>query len=150
MLADRKSNLLHFMNMLESCAKLKLYAAGFKDAEMFFLADDQLHYNGSLLLLLNIGESASKLSPEIAQLYPECPWKDVHRMRNRVAHDYPGLDVTIVFNTIKDDIPVLEHSLYEIVKSEEAAGIFDPEEWGAARTSEFYRLVDFSRLDRST
>ena len=53
---DRQGNLLHFLYMLESCAKIKGYAAGFGDAESFFDAEDQIHYNACLALLLNIGE----------------------------------------------------------------------------------------------
>jgi uncharacterized protein with HEPN domain len=142
---DRPGNLLHLLNMLESCAKIRGYAANFDDAETFFDAEDQLHYNACLALLLNIGESVGKLSPEILGLFPYVAWERIRGFRNRVAHDYPGLDVFVIFRTISEFIPALEASLYDIVGQEKAGGVFDPEEWAAARNSSFYRHVDFSR-----
>jgi len=141
---DRRGNLLHLLNMLESCAKAGIYAADFSDAESFFNKRDQLHYNACLALLLNLGESAGKLSPEIVALYPSVAWEKLRGFRNRVAHDYPGLDMVVIFKTIAEFIPALETALYGIVGQERAANAFDPEEWEAARSSPFYRHVDFS------
>jgi len=142
---DRPGNLLHFLNMLESCAKIRGYAANFSDAESFFNAEDQLHYNACLALLLNIGESAGKLSPEIVTLFPAVAWEKIRGFRNRVAHDYPGLDMVVIFKTVAEFIPALATALYGIVGQERAVDVFDPEEWEAARSSSFYRHVDFSR-----
>ena len=103
---DRSGNLLHLLGILESCAKVRRYSAGFGDAEGFFLAEDQLRYNACLTLLLNIA---------------------------------------IVFHTVMESIPALEESLYRIIAGERLAGVFDEEEWEAARGSLFYRYVDFSR-----
>lgn len=141
---DRRGNLLHLLNMLESCAKARIYAAAFSDAESFFHTSDQLHYNACLALLLNIGESAGKLSPEIVTLFPSVAWEKIRGFRNRVAHDYPGLDMVVIFKTIAEFIPALETVLHGIVGQERAANAFDLEEWAAARSSSFYRHVDFS------
>jgi uncharacterized protein with HEPN domain len=142
---DRSGNLLHLFNMIESCAKIRGYSAEFGDAESFFDAEDQLHYNACLALLLNIGESVWKLSPEIFDLFPSVAWERIRGFRNRVAHDYPGLDMFVVYRTIADFIPALEAALYEIIGQERSLDVFDSQEWEAARSAPFYRHVDFSR-----
>jgi uncharacterized protein with HEPN domain len=120
---DRPGNLLHLLNMIESCAKIRGYAASFGDAESFFDAEDQLHYNACLTLLLNIGESVGKLSPEIVQLFPSVAWERIRGFRNRVAHDYPGLDLFVIFRTISSQSANADRILRRSTRSCPTAGL---------------------------
>lgn len=63
-------------------------------------------------LLVAIGEGVNRIDkalPEFLSTYaPEIPWSDVVSMRNRIAHGYFELDANVVFETIKNDIPMLK------------------------------------------
>ena len=61
-----------------------------------------------------IGEASKKISSDTKQIYYEIPWKEIAGMRDKLIHDYLGLDVEVVWRTITDDIPILEKQIKEI------------------------------------
>jgi len=56
-----------------------------------------------------------KLSEELKNGYLEIPWQDVKDFRNLLAHEYFGVDLEIVWNTIRDDLPLLLDAVQKIV-----------------------------------
>jgi len=64
-----------------------------------------------------IGEASSKLSPSLKKQYSEVPWKGIVGMRNRLVHEYFGIDSIGLWLTIKKDIPELKKLIRKIYKS---------------------------------
>lgn len=65
-----------------------------------------------------IGEAASKIqrqAPDFIAAHPELPWDDMRAMRNRMIHDYFDVNVGIVWNTIKDDLPQLKQQINDLL-----------------------------------
>ncbi|NCS90662.1 MAG: DUF86 domain-containing protein [Ignavibacteria bacterium] len=62
-----------------------------------------------------IGEAASKISEETKLKYPIIPWKDIVGMRNRLIHGYFDVNINLVWNTTKNNLPPLIKSLKEIL-----------------------------------
>ncbi len=62
-----------------------------------------------------IGEAASKISEETKLRYNNIPWQDIVGMRNRLIHGYFDVDIKLVWNTIKNDLPSLLKSLKKIL-----------------------------------
>ncbi len=60
-----------------------------------------------------IGEAAGKLDDNIRAHYPEIPWKSVANMRNILIHNYAGVDLEKVWDTVMKDIPELLKRLKE-------------------------------------
>jgi uncharacterized protein with HEPN domain len=54
-----------------------------------------------------IGEAAKNVPEEIKIKYPECPWKEMSGMRDRLIHAYFGIDNDLVWDTIQTKIPEL-------------------------------------------
>lgn len=61
-----------------------------------------------------IGEAVSNLSSEFKNKYSKIPWRDVIGMRNKLIHQYFGIDLEIVWKTIKEDVPELKKQINEI------------------------------------
>ena len=58
--------------------------------------------------LMQIGELAkSMLSDDAKARISSIPWKQLYGMRNRIVHGYSGVDLSIVWETVHDDIPEL-------------------------------------------
>lgn len=81
----------------------------------------QKEFNKNRMLVLStikeieiIGEAASKITEETVVFYSEIPWKDIVGMRNRLIHGYFDVDVKLVWNTTKNDLPALILSLIHI------------------------------------
>lgn len=59
--------------------------------------------------LLQIGELAHNgLDEAFVQAHPEQPWRQIYGMRNRIAHDYEGIRLQIVWQTISEDFPPVD------------------------------------------
>lgn len=92
MLQNEDRNLLPLLVMLESMGKIEIYANGFDHALDFFQHNDQVQFNASLLLLMNIGEQVGKLSNDLRSRHNSFPFNEIRGLRNRIAHDYAGID----------------------------------------------------------
>ena len=68
-----------------------------------------------LYSLAVIGEAAASLLPEVAELYPKIPWRQMRGMRNITVHEYFQVDLTIIWETIQTDLPALHASLKELM-----------------------------------
>lgn len=73
------------------------------DVEEF--ANDERTYKATLWDLSIIGEAASRIPVEVRQANPHIEWRQMIGMRNRITHAYERIDVDIVWDTIKTDIP---------------------------------------------
>ena len=62
-----------------------------------------------------IGEAASKISEETQIKNPDIPWKDIIGMRNRLIHGYFDVDIKILWNTTKNNLPSLLKTLRAVV-----------------------------------
>ena len=59
-----------------------------------------------------VGEATKNLSPKIRNKYPEVLWKDIAGMRDKLIHNYFGVDLGAVWDTAKKDIPRLKHQIF--------------------------------------
>ena len=58
-----------------------------------------------------IGEAANNIPEETTDKYPEIPWREMISMRNKVLHEYFGVDEEILWQTITNDLPPLKKQL---------------------------------------
>jgi uncharacterized protein with HEPN domain len=63
-----------------------------------------------------IGEASKKISKNLKSSYIEIPWREISGMRDKLIHDYMGVDVDVVWNTVKEDIPLIKALLQKIEK----------------------------------
>jgi len=63
-----------------------------------------------------IGEAARHVPDSIVQEYAEIPWKYMMGMRNILIHEYFGVNVEIIWQTIKHDLPPLKSQLVNIMR----------------------------------
>ena|SRR5436309_15151844 len=70
-------------------------------------------------LLEIVGEAASQTTPETTNRYAEIPWKKIVGMRNQLIHGYAQVNLDILWQTIKDDLPPLVTQLQRIIDEAE-------------------------------
>lgn len=64
-----------------------------------------------------VGEAANRVSLEMQQDNPQIPWDQITGMRNRLIHGYDVIDLDLLWDTIKEDLPPLELALAGILES---------------------------------
>lgn len=65
-----------------------------------------------------IGEAASRIPDHLKQKYKDVNWRQVKDFRNVIAHDYFGIDNTIVWDIIHLNLPDLEQEMSYILEKE--------------------------------
>jgi len=65
-----------------------------------------------------IGEAAANIPEEVRSKYPNVPWREVKGMRNKLVHQYFGINMEVVWQTIHEDLPMLIEVLKEIPNQE--------------------------------
>ena len=67
-----------------------------------------------------IGEASKKVPVELKDRYPGVNWKAMMGMRDRLVHDYFGVDYDIVWDVVENKIPALRDDILEILENEKS------------------------------
>ncbi len=63
-----------------------------------------------------IGEASKKVPKPLKEKYSHIPWREIAGMRDKVVHEYFGVDKKVVWHTVKNDLPNLKKQLEIILK----------------------------------
>ncbi len=64
-----------------------------------------------------IGEAVKKIPEDIKNKNQNIPWKEIAGMRDKLIHDYFGVDYEVIWLTVKKDIPFLKKELENLFKN---------------------------------
>jgi uncharacterized protein with HEPN domain len=111
-----EKNLIYIMTMLECTEKVWIYSGKFDNANDFIWADEQQPLNGVISLFIAIGEESKKIDSNLKNdISVKIDWASVAGIRDKISHDYRGIDEAILWNTIKKELVVLKNALIEMV-----------------------------------
>ena len=65
-----------------------------------------------------IGEAAKRLDEQLKQRYPDIPWEEMYYLRNRVSHEYFGVDYEIIWDVAANYLPKNKLQIDEIIEKE--------------------------------
>ncbi len=67
--------------------------------------------------LSQIGELVNKLDKDFEDQHPSIPWRVMYGLRNKIVHDYESVNLVLIWDIVKEDLPTLNAQLEEIFKS---------------------------------
>lgn len=91
-------------DILEAAERALGYVQGLTFEE--FAADPRTVDAVSYAIIV-IGEAVKAVPEAVMVAAPEIPWADIRGMRNKVAHEYFGVDVNLLWQTLREDLPPL-------------------------------------------
>ena len=86
---------------------LEFMVVHMRDIDLKELNENEILLDSMLFRMIQISENAKKLSDEYKQGHCKIPWNALYGLRNRIVHDYGNVDLNVVYETIKNDIPEL-------------------------------------------
>ena len=104
-----KDDLAYIQHILDCIRKIKEYTSNLSKIEF---SDNELVQDAVIRNIEIIGEATKNVSTNLKQNYDEIPWKEMAGMRDKLIHDYMGVDV--VWKTIENDIPVLDNMIRKV------------------------------------
>lgn len=69
---------------------------------------DLMCQDACCMCIAQIGELSAHLSEDYRSSHPEIPWREVKDTRNYYVHNYGGVDLVYVWNTMTGDLPALK------------------------------------------
>lgn len=67
-----------------------------------------------------VGEATKRLPMTLRDQYPNIPWKQMAGMRDRIIHGYDTVDLEIVWDVVKQDIPKIKPQIQQVLRDYEA------------------------------
>ena len=101
---SKRDNQLLAQDMLESSLKIKDYVKAYSYEDFI---NDGKTIDAVVRNFEIIGEAASRIDPDFQIEHSQIPWKELKGYRNRLIHDYFGVDYQIVWDIISDDLNTL-------------------------------------------
>jgi uncharacterized protein with HEPN domain len=66
-----------------------------------------------------VGEAARQIPAAFRKRYPQIPWRGMTGMRDKVIHAYFGVDVEVVWKTVRQDLPPLVDTVRRVLREVE-------------------------------
>ncbi|MDR4498504.1 MAG: DUF86 domain-containing protein [Candidatus Scalindua sp.] len=110
---SKDRQILDYLNdILESIADIKEFV---RELSYENFIEDKKTIKAVIRSLEVIGETANKIPVDIKKRYPEIPWQEIIDMRNKLIHEYFGIDIDIIWQTLEDDLNPLEETARRIL-----------------------------------
>ena len=111
-----KSDEPYIRHILDASELIEGYVANLKKDD-FLDRENKMAQDAVVRELEIIGEAVKLLSDKIKKENPSLPWRDISDMRNKLIHEYFGVDLNVVWSVVENDLPVLKKAMSELLKS---------------------------------
>jgi uncharacterized protein with HEPN domain len=105
----------YLQDMLDNAKRASRFTAGMDFGS--FSKDDKTVY-AVIRAVEIIGEAARNVPQDVRSKYSQIPWRDVAGMRDKLIHQYFGINMEVVWQTLHEDVPMLVEILEDILKQE--------------------------------
>ena len=80
------------------------------------LEENEILVDSVMFRLIQISENSDKLTDEFKIRFDDIPWRAMKGLRNRIVHEYGNVDLAVVYDTVKKDLPELLRELQEMIE----------------------------------
>ena len=104
------------VDILNAIEKIERYTKdlSFEEFRKNYMAADAIVRNFEI-----IGEAANNVPERVKRKYPFVEWKEAIGFRNVLIHDYFGIDLEAVWDTVRENIPSLKSNIVKVLRAEQ-------------------------------
>ncbi|MDD2500439.1 MAG: DUF86 domain-containing protein [Geobacter sp.] len=106
-----RDDMVYHAHIMDALHQIVEYSAGL-DYEAF--RSTRMVHDAVIRQFEIIGEATKNLSDEFRSRFSSVPWKDLAGFRDKLIHQYFGVDLTLVWRSVIDDVPFLITELQKI------------------------------------
>ena len=110
-----RSDRIYITHIIKSIETILFYVDSISESEFY---NNQLVSDAVIRNFEVLGEAAKRVSQVSREKYPKLPWRQMAGMRDRLIHNYEGVNLQQVWDTIVDVLPTLRKDLEEILKED--------------------------------
>ena len=114
----KKDPVIYLNHILESISRIKEYTEKVNKEEFL---DSKLIQDAVIRNFEIIGEATKQLDADFKNKYTFIEWKKIAGMRDKLIHDYLGVDLWAVWGVVENVVPKLEEQIIDIISREQNA-----------------------------
>jgi uncharacterized protein with HEPN domain len=104
---------LYLDDILDAVEKIENYVDGLTFEEF---SEDSKTVDAIVRNFEIIGEATKRISTETKEEHPQIPWKMMAGTRDKLIHEYFGVNLQVLWKTVKEDIPPLKRSVKQLLQ----------------------------------
>ena len=101
--------------MIEYAEKALKYTEGYTYKQF---EKDEKTIDATVFAISQIGELVKNISKETMKKYTNIEWNMIKGLRNRIVHDYEGISIKSIWDTINNDMEQLKSDIQEILRED--------------------------------
>ena len=107
-----KNDVVYLRHVLDAIEEIETYL---KAATYESFSTNHMMIDAVVRELEIVGEASSNLTEEFRRNHPDIPWRDAIDMRNFLIHEYFGVRTQVVWDTCKNDLPLLKSVIVKLL-----------------------------------
>ena len=109
---NKNGDIVRLRHILDAIIEIENYS---QDSDFTDFMKNSMMRFACIKQLEIIGEASNHISEEVRSKFSNIEWSQIVGMRNIFVHEYFGVDYRLVWEIIKDDLPVLKVKISEII-----------------------------------
>jgi uncharacterized protein with HEPN domain len=109
----KRDNRLYVDDILDAIQKIELYT---KSLNFSDFSKDNKTVDAVIRNFEIIGEATKRVSEAIKSKYPSVPWRMMAGTRDKLIHEYFGVNLDVLWKAVKEDIPALKPLVVDLLR----------------------------------
>lgn len=102
------------LSMIETITKIEKYTSVYNSADELY--ENDRDFDATLMNFIVLGEESGKLTEEFKIENGHVNWNKIYGLRNIIAHHYFGVNVDIIWQILKNDLPAFKNQISVFIK----------------------------------
>ncbi len=108
-----KSNEIYLKHILDAVTHIQSFLSGITKEDF---QKNLLIQSAVIRQLEIVGEAVKNLSSEFKKIHKHIPWKDIAGLRDKLIHQYFGVDISLIWEVCQKEIPELRKGVSDILQ----------------------------------